>query len=128
MLKYSSCLQSSGPLRLRSRQTAEPPTFIFLSLRMAPHPAGQSMQATLAFVSCGWYWPAGQSLQYSILSDEANLPLEQTAQNVDPETLPASQILHCSSADSSAYSPLALLHSSHVGEPTVGANLPGSQS
>ena len=94
MLKYSSCLQSSGPLRLRSRQRGEPLTFIFSSLRLAPHPAGQSMQVLLGSVSCGWYWPAGQSSHLCIPRDGAILPLEQTAQDVDlavEENVPAAQ-------------------------------------
>ena len=86
-LKYSSSLQSSGFLRLRLRQTAEPLTFVLFSLTTAPHPNGHILQRVLASVSCGWYQPAGQSWHLFIPRDKANFPLEQAVQDVDPKKL-----------------------------------------
>jgi hypothetical protein len=44
------------------------------------------------------------------------------------ETLPVGQILHFADAAVSAYSPLFLSQSVHIGDPNDGENLPFSQS
>ena len=85
-LKYSSSLQSSGFLRLRSRQTAEPLTFIFPS-STASHPVGHFSHFKLGSFSCGWNHALGQ-LEHSFdPSDDAYFPFAQFMHETEPPKL-----------------------------------------
>ena len=85
-LKYSSSLQSSGFLRLRSRQKAEPLTFIFSS-STASHPVGHFSHFKLGSFSCGWNHALGQ-LEHSFEpSDDAYFPFAQFMHETEPPKL-----------------------------------------
>ena len=85
-LKYSSSLQSSGFLRLRSRQTAEPSISVLFS-RTASHPVGHFSHSVLGSFSCGWNHALGQ-LEHSFEPfDDAYFPFAQFMHETEPPKL-----------------------------------------
>jgi len=86
-LKYSSSLQSFGFLRLRSRQTAEPLTFVLFLSRTASHPVGHFSHSVLGLFSCGWYHALGQLKHSFAPSDDAYFPFAQFMHETEPPKL-----------------------------------------